>query len=76
MVIIMQSHNSRIKPTDFFGCFSPFNHRELEFDVCRIADCHNSENDSRLDEEEETGTPGGGSSSTTVSPTKTTETIP
>ena len=44
-------HNNRIKPTDFFGCFSPFNLRELEFDVCRIADHHNGENDSRLDEE-------------------------
>ena len=44
-------HNKKIKPTDFFGCSSPFNLRELEFDVCRIVDRHNSEDDSRLDEE-------------------------
>ena len=44
-------HNNKIEPTDFFGHFSPFNLRELEFNVCRIVDHHNSEDDSRLDEE-------------------------
>ena len=28
-------HGDSIKPTDFFGCFGPFNLKELEFDVCR-----------------------------------------
>ena len=32
-----------------FGHSSPFDLKELEFDVCRIADCHNGEDDSRLD---------------------------
>ena len=36
-------HNNKIEPTDFFSCLSQFNLRELEFDVCRIADCHNGE---------------------------------
>ena len=31
-------HENSIEPTDFFGCFGPFNLKELEFDVCRIAD--------------------------------------
>ena len=44
-------YNNKIEPTDFFGHFSPFNLRELEFNVCRIADHHNGEDDSRLDEE-------------------------
>ena len=44
-------HNNRIEPTDFFGCFSPFNLKELEFDVCRIRHHHNGENDSRVDED-------------------------
>ena len=48
---INEIHNNKIKPTDFFGCFSPFNIRELEFYVCRIADHHNSKDDSRLDKE-------------------------
>ena len=42
-------HDNSIEPTDFFGCFSPFNLKELEFDVWRVADCHNNVNDSRLD---------------------------
>ena len=42
-------HDNSIEPTDFFGRFSPFNLRELEFDVCRITDHHNDEDDSRLD---------------------------
>ena len=44
-------HDKSIKPRDFFGHFSPFNLKELEFDVCRIADHHNNEDDSRLDNE-------------------------
>ena len=32
---------SAIKLTDFFGCFNPFNLKELEFDVCSVADHHN-----------------------------------
>ena len=44
-------HDNSIEPTDFFGCFSPFTFKELEFDVCRVVDHHNSENDSRLDDE-------------------------
>ena len=51
MVILVQSMKNSIEPTDFFGCFGPFNLKELEFDVCRIADCHNNEEDSRLDDE-------------------------
>ena len=43
-------HNNSIEPTDFLGCFSPFNLKELEFDVCRVADHHNNEDDSRLDD--------------------------
>ena len=39
-------HDDIIKPTDFFGHFSPFNLKELEFDVCRVADCHNGEDNS------------------------------
>ena len=42
-------HDNSIEPTDFFGYFSPFDLKELEFNVCRIADCHNNINDSRLD---------------------------
>ena len=42
-------HDNNIEPTDFFGCFSPFDLKDLEFDVCRIADCHSSMDDSRLD---------------------------
>ena len=42
-------HDNSIEPTDFFGHFSPFNLKELEFNVCRIADHHNGEDDSRLD---------------------------
>ena len=41
--------DNTIKPTDFFGHFSPFNLKELEFNVCRITDHHNNEDDSRLD---------------------------
>ena len=44
-------HDNSIEPTDFFGCFSPFNLKELEFNVCRIADHHNGGDDSRLDNE-------------------------
>ena len=43
-------HNNSIEPADFFGCFSPFNLKELGFNVCRVADHHNSEDDSRLDD--------------------------
>ena len=46
---IFTIHDNSIEPTDFFGHFSPFDPKELEFDVCRIADCHNDINDSRLD---------------------------
>ena len=35
-------HDDSIEPTDFFGYFGPFNLKELEFDVYRIADCHNN----------------------------------
>ena len=42
-------HDNNIEPTDFFGHFSPFILKGLEFNVCRIADYHNSEDDSRLD---------------------------
>ena len=31
-------HENSIEPTDFFGHFGQFNPKELEFDVCRIAD--------------------------------------
>ena len=41
-------HDNSIEPMGFFGCFSPFNLKELEFDVCRIADCHNNVDNSRL----------------------------
>ena len=44
-------HDNSIEPTDFFGCFSPFNLKELELDVCRIADHHNGDDDTRLDDE-------------------------
>ena len=44
-------HDNSIEPTDFFGCFSPFNLKELEFDVCRVADHNNNVNDYRLDDE-------------------------
>ena len=44
-------HDHSIEPTDLFGHFSPFNLKELEFDVCRVADHHNNVNDSRLDDE-------------------------
>ena len=44
-------HEYNIKPTNFFAHFSPFNLKDLEFDVCRIADCHNSKDDSRLDDD-------------------------
>ena len=43
-------HDNSIEPTDFMGCFSPFNRMELEFDVYRAADHHNNEDDSRLDD--------------------------
>ena len=43
-------HDNIIEPTYFFGCFSSFNLKELEFDVCRVADHHNNINDSRLDD--------------------------
>ena len=44
-------HNNSIEPTDFFGHFSPFNLKELEFNVCRVADHHNNVDDFRLDDE-------------------------
>ena len=42
-------HDNSIEPTDFFGRFSPFDLKELEFNVCRIADHHNDINNSNLD---------------------------
>ena len=42
-------HQDNVKPTDFFAHFGPFDLKELEFDVCRISDHHNSDNDSRLE---------------------------
>ena len=50
-------HDDSIKPTDFFGCFGPFNLKELEFDVCRVADHHNGKDDSRLDDDRMQTTP-------------------
>ena len=50
MVILVQSKKNIIEPTDFFGRFGPFNLKELEFNVCRIADHHNGEEDSKLDD--------------------------
>ena len=44
-------HDNGIEPMDFFGHFSPFNLKELEFDICRIADHHNNVDDSRLDDD-------------------------
>ena len=41
-------HKNRIKPTYFFGHFGPFNLKELEFDVCRIADHHDHFMNSRI----------------------------
>ena len=43
-------HKNSIELTDFFGHFSLFNLKELEFNVCRVADHHNGEEDSRLDD--------------------------
>ena len=34
-------HNNRIEPTDFFGCFSPFNLRELGIEC--MQDCRPSQ---------------------------------
>ena len=50
-------HENNIKPTDFFAHFSPFNLKELEFNVCRIADHHNGKDDSRLDDDRKKKTP-------------------
>ena len=44
-------HDNTIKLTDFFGHFGTFNLKELEFDVCRIADHHNGVDNSRLDDD-------------------------
>ena len=68
-------HDNNTKPTDFFGCFSPFDLRELEFNVCRVTDHHNSEDNPGW-MKRGAGAPGGGSSPTTVSQTEATETIP
>ena len=43
-------HDNKIKPTDSFGCLRSFNLKELEFNVCRIADHCNNVDDSRLDD--------------------------
>ena len=40
-------HKDNIEPRDVFACYGPFNLKELEFDVCRIADHHNGKDDSR-----------------------------
>ena len=50
-------HNNSIKLTDFFGHFGPFNLKELEFNVCRVADCYNGEDVSRLDDDKRWITP-------------------
>ena len=44
-------HENSIELTDFFGHFGPFNLKELGFNVCRVADHHNGEDDSRLDDD-------------------------
>ena len=44
-------HQDNVKPTDFFACYGPFNLKELEFNVCRIADHHSGEDDSRLNDD-------------------------
>ena len=44
-------NKDNIKPTLFFACFIPFYLKELEFNVCRIADHYNGEDDSRLDDD-------------------------
>ena len=33
---IIAIHDNTIEPTDFFGHFSPFDLKELEFNMCRI----------------------------------------
>ena len=38
-------HSDRIELTEFTGHFSPFDLDELEMKVCRLADCHDDEND-------------------------------
>ena len=43
-------HKNSIKPTDLFGHFGPFSVKELGFNVCRIADHHNGEDDSSFDD--------------------------
>ena len=43
-------HDDTIEPTNFKGCFSPFDLDELELKVCRIADCCDDGDDSRLDD--------------------------
>ena len=48
-MVISAIHNNSIEPTDFFRWFGPFYLKELEFGVCRIADCHSNEDYSRLD---------------------------
>ena len=50
-------HKDNIEPTDFFAHFGPFNLKELEFDVCRIADHHNGDDDLRLDDDRRQTTP-------------------
>ena len=42
-------HDDTIEPTELVGNFSPFNLDELDINVCRIADCKNDNDDSRLE---------------------------
>ena len=45
-------HKNSIRPTDFFGDFSPFNLKELEFNVDYVGlQITNAKEDSRLDDE-------------------------
>ena len=48
---ISEIHRDNVEPTDFFAHFGPLDLNELEFDVCRIANCHNGDDDSRLDDD-------------------------
>ena len=50
-------YQDNVKPTDFFGNFGPFDLKELEFKVCRMADCHNGEDDFRLEDDRRRITP-------------------
>ena len=50
MVISVQSMIIALNPQISLEIFSPFNLKELEFNVCRIADCHTNRDDSRVDD--------------------------